>query len=160
MMILKFTDFINEARKDKKELTEVLRELLDKKPPVKISDKTQKDVYSMSGIIKYFKNNNLSSQNATDAIHTYQNDRELKKSFKHISVKDFETGKSNPYYYMDLTKEEVDKIKENLEKNSKEKAAPELAKKAEVKKKSVALSKERKEKKTIIASRKKVAEKK
>ena len=146
-MILKFTDFINEARKDKKDIIDTLGKLLSEKPSVKVSDKSQKSIYSASGIIQYFKNNDMSSQNATDAIHAYQNDKELKKTFKYISIKDFKSGRSYPYYYMDLTKEEVDKIKDQLEKDSKEKAAPELAKKAEIRKKSAALAKERKEKK-------------
>jgi len=146
-MILKFTDFINEARKSKKEITDALGELFSKKKAVKVSDKTQKGIYSLAGIIQYFKDNEMSSQNATDALHAYQNDKELNKTLKYVSVKDFKSGRSNPYYYIDLTKEEADKIKSDLEKDGKEKAAPELAKKAEIRKKSVALSKEKKEKK-------------
>jgi hypothetical protein len=146
-MILKFTDFINEARKSKKEITDALGELFSKKKAVKVSDKTQKGIYSLAGIIQYFKDNEMSSQNATDALHAYQNDKELNKALKYVSVKDFKSGRSNPYYYIDLTKEESDKIKSDLEKDGKEKAAPELAKKAEIRKKSVALSKEKKEKK-------------
>lgn len=146
-MILKFTEFINEARKSKKEITDALGELFSKKTAVKVSDKTQKGIYSLAGIIQYFKDNEMSSQNATDALHAYQNDKELNKTLKYVSVKDFKSGRSNPYYYIDLTKEEADKIKSDLEKDGKEKAAPELAKKAEIRKKSVDLSKEKKEKK-------------
>ena len=113
-MILKFTDFINEARKSKKEITDVLGELFSKKTAVKVSDKTQKGIYSLAGIIQYFKDNGMSSQNATDALHAYQNDKELNKTLKYVSVKDFKSGKSNPYYYIDLTKEEADKIKSDL----------------------------------------------
>jgi hypothetical protein len=148
-MILKFTDFINEARKSKKEITDALGELFSKKKAVKVSDKTQKGIYSLAGIIQYFKDNEMSSQNATDALHAYNNDKELKDTIKNVSVEDSKLGKKYPYYYAikHVTKEEADKIKSELEKDSKEKAAPELAKRAEMRKKSAALSKEKKEKK-------------
>jgi len=164
-MILKFTDFINEARKSKKEITDLLGELFSKKPAVKVSDKTQKGIYSLAGIIQYFKDNGMSSQNATDALYHFdkefaklekgelnktaddKNDKELTKTIKNVSVEDSKLGKKYPYYYVDLTKEQADKIKSELEKDSKEKAAPELAKRAEMRKKSAALSKEKKEKK-------------
>ena len=165
-MILKFTEFINEARKSKKEITDVLGELFSKKPAVKVSDKTQKGIYSLAGIIQYFKDNGMSSQNATDALYHFDKEfakrekeelnkttddknakEELTKKIKNVSVEDSKLGKKYPYYYVDLTKEEADKIKSELEKDSKEKAAPELAKRAEMRKKSAALSKEKKEKK-------------
>ena len=158
-MILKFTDFINEARKSKKEITDVLGELFSKKPAVKVSDKTQKGIYSLAGIIQYFKDNGMSSQNATDALYHFdkefakrekeelnkttddKNDKKLTKKIKNVSVEDSKLGKKYPYYYVDLTKEQADEIKSELEKDSKEKAAPELAKRAEIRKKSAALSK-------------------
>jgi hypothetical protein len=164
-MILKFTDFINEARKSKKEITDLLGELFSKKPAVKVSDKTQKGIYSLAGIIQYFKDNGMSSQNATDALYHFdkefekrekgelnktaddKNDKELTKTIKNVSVDDSKLCKKYPYYYVDLTKEQADKIKSELEEDSKEKAAPELAKRAEMRKKSAALSKEKKEKK-------------
>ena len=164
-MILKFTDFINEARKSKKEITDVLGELFSKKPAVKVSDKTQKGIYSLAGIIQYFKDNGMSSQNATDALYHFdkefakrekeelnkttddKNDKKLTKKIKNVCVEDSKLGKKYPYYYVDLTKEQADEIKSELEKDSKEKAAPELAKRAEIRKKSAALSKEKKEKK-------------
>ena len=156
-MILKFTDFINEARKSKKEITDVLGELFSKKPAVKVSDKTQKGIYSLAGIIQYFKDNGMSSQNATDALYHFdkefakrekeelnkttddKNDKKLTKKIKNVSVEDSKLGKKYPYYYVDLTKEQADEIKSELEKDSKEKAAPELAKRAEIRKKSAAL---------------------
>ena len=148
-MILKFTDFINEARKSKKEITDVLGELFSKKKAVKVSDKTQKGIYSLAGIIQYFKDNGMSSQNATDALHAYNNDKKLKDTIENVEVLDYKLNKKYPYYYAieHVTKEQADEIKSELEKDSKEKAAPELAKRAEMRKKSAALSKEKKEKK-------------
>ena len=91
----------------------------------------------------------MSSQNATDALHAYNNDKKLKDTIENVEVLDYKLNKKYPYYYAieHVTKEQADEIKSELEKDSKEKAAPELAKRAEIRKKSAALSKEKKEKK-------------
>ena len=88
-MVLRFSDFINEARKDKETLVDTLIKLLNNKPSVKTSKVTYKDVYSMSAIIQYFKDNNMSNQNATDALHTIQNSKEYKSKLKSISIRDY-----------------------------------------------------------------------
>jgi len=157
-MIFKFHEFLAEARKDKKSLTDLLEDLLTKKPSVKVGDVSQKGIYSLSGIINFFKDNGMTLQNATDAIYAYQNDRGLKGKMKSVSIKDFKNKSSYPYYYMDLTEAEANKIKEEIESKNKEKAAPEIAKRQELKKKASAAAKEKKERKTT--TRKKPTDKK
>jgi len=143
-MVIKFTEFLNEAKKDKKVLIDTLTDLLTKKPSVKLTGTTQKDIYSIAGIIQYFKDNGMSQQNANDAIYTYQNDRELKKNLKHVSIKDFKNGGSYPFYYLNISDSDVKALKDKIEKDGKEKAAPLIAKKEEMKKKIIAATKERK----------------
>jgi uncharacterized protein YlxP (DUF503 family) len=131
-MIFNFKDFcLFEARKDKKSLVDTVVKLLGDKPQVKVGETTYKDVYSTAAIKQYFKNNDLSAQNADDALYSMQSDKNLKK----IQVKDFKNNSTYPCYYMDLTSEEAQKHKEKLEKDSKERAKPELEKRAEVRKK-------------------------
>ncbi len=131
-MIFNFKDFcLFEARKDKKSLVDTVVKLLEDKPQVKVGETTYKDIYSTAAIKQYFKNNNLSAQNADDALYAMQSDKNL----KNIKVKDFKNNSTYPCYYMDLTSEEAEKHKEKLESDSKEKAKPELAKRAEIKKK-------------------------
>jgi hypothetical protein len=154
-MILKFYEFINEARKDKATLMDTLVKLLTDKPTVKTKSMDHKDIYSMSAITQYFKDNGMTNQNATDALYSIQNDRELKSKLKNISVKDFKNNVSNPYYYMDLAESKAISAKKKIEEISKKEAEPQLAKKAEVKKRVAAAAKERKERRTTTRKTKK-----
>jgi hypothetical protein len=131
-MIFNFKDFcLFEARKDKKSLIDTVIKLLEDKPQVKVGETTYKGIYSLAAIKQYFKNNNLTAQNADDAIYSMQSDKNL----KNIKVKDSKNKTTYPCYYMDMTSEEAEKLKEKLESESIEKAKPELAKRAEIKKK-------------------------
>ena len=157
-MIFKFHEFLAEAKKDKKSIVDLLTDLLTKKPSVKVGDVSHKGIYPQSAIINFFKENGMTLQNATDAMYAYNNDRSFKGKMKHVQVKNFKTKSNYPYYYMDLTEAEVSKLKEEIENANKEKAAPEIAKREEVKKKAAAAAKEKKERKT--STRKKPAAKK
>ena len=131
-MVFNFKDFcLFEARKDKQLITDTVVKLLEDKPQVKVGDNVYKGIYSLAAIKQYFKNNNLTAQNADDAIYALQSDKKL----KNIKVKDFKTNSTYPCYYMDLTQDEVSKMKEKLEADSEEKAKPEIAKRDEIKKK-------------------------
>lgn len=145
-MILKFYEFINEARKDKATLVETLVKLLTDKPTVKTKSMEHKDIYSMAAIVQYFKDNDMTNQNANDALHGLQNSRELKSKLKNIRVKDFKNNTTYPYYYMDLTDAKAESTKKKIEEKLKKEAEPELAKRAEMRKKSAAAAKEKKEK--------------
>jgi hypothetical protein len=148
-MILKFNEFINEefineAKKDKKLLLDTLIKLLTDKPLVKTKTMNHREIYSMSAISQYFKDNDMTNQNASDALYNLQNDRELKSKLKTINVKDFKNNVSNPYYYMDLSNSKAEEVKKKIEEVSKKEAEPELAKKAEVRKRVAAAAKEKK----------------
>jgi len=144
-MIFNYKDFcLFEARKDKQLLIDTVIKLLEDKSQVKVGDTTYKGIYSLAAIKQYFKNNNLTSQNADDALYALQSEKKL----KNVKVKDFKTNSNFPCYYMDLTQEEAEKLKEKLEADSEEKAQPEIEKRAELKKKSVRAAKEKRERKT------------
>jgi hypothetical protein len=146
-MILKFYEFINEARKDKATLIDTLVKLLTDKPTVKTKSMDHKDIYSMAAIVQYFKDNEMTNQNANDALHGLQNSRELKSKLKYIRVKDIKNKTTNPYYYMDLTDAKAESVKKKIEEKLKKEAEPELAKRAELKRKYSASAKEKIEKK-------------
>ena len=121
-MIFNFKYFcLNEARKDKKFLIETLDDLLTKKVSVEMkTGLSQKDIYSTAAIIQYFKDQGLTSQNATDALNAFQNDKELKKDLKSITIRDSKLKANYPYFYKKLSDAEANKIKEKIEKSSKE----------------------------------------
>jgi hypothetical protein len=146
-MILKFYEFINEARKDKATLIDTLVKLLTDKPTVKTKSMDHKDIYSMAAIVQYFKDNEMTNQNANDAIHGLQNSRELKSKLKYVRVKDFKNNTTYPYYYMDLTDAKAESVKKKIEEKLKKEAEPELAKRAEARRKSAAAAKEKSERK-------------
>ena len=144
-MIFNFGEFcLFEARKDKKLLVDTVVKLLEDKPQVKVSDTTYKGIYSLAAIKQYFKNNNLTSQNADDAIYSMQSDKNL----KNVKVKDIKNKSTFPCYYMDMTQEEANKLGEKLQAELEEKAKPEIEKRAELKKKTASATKERRERKT------------
>ena len=112
---------LNEARKDKKFLIDTLDDLLTKKVSVEMKNGlSQKDIYSTAAIIQYFKDQGLTSQNATDALNSFQNDKELKKDLKSISIRDSKLKANYPYFYKKLSDTEANKIKEKIEKSLKE----------------------------------------
>jgi hypothetical protein len=86
----------------------------------------------------------LTSQNADDAIYSMQSDKNL----KNVKVKDIKNKSTFPCYYMDMTQEEANKLKEKLQAELEEKAKPEIEKRAELKKKTANAAKERRERKT------------
>jgi len=144
-MIFNYKDFcLFEARKDKQLLKDTVIKLLEDKPQVKVGDTTYKGIYSLAAIKQYFKTNNLTAQNADDALYAMQSEKKL----KNVKVKDFKTNSNFPCYYMDLTVEEAGKLKDKLESESQEKAKPEIEKRAELKKTAARTAKEKRERKT------------
>ena len=144
-MIFNYEDFcLFEARKDKQVLIDTVYKLLEDKPQVKVGDNTYNGIYSLAAIKQYFKNNNLTAQNADDAIYAMQSEKKL----KNVKAKDFKNNSTYPCYYMGLTADEADKLKIKLESESKEKAKPELEKRAELRKKTSSAAKEKRERKT------------
>lgn len=151
-MVLKFIEFINEAKaKDKKIIIDLLFKLLEDKPKIKLDSKTypdEKDAYSLAGIKKYFKEHGLTSGDADDAFYYLEEDKESKAKVKHFVAKNFNYSQNVPYNYVGLTSTQVEKLKSKIEAESKELAKPEIEKREDNKKRLAAINKERVNKKT------------
>jgi len=151
-MVLKYSQFINEAKKDKNALVDLLVKMLKDKPKIEMG-KTfppEKDAYTLSGIKKYFTDHGMTKDNADDALYYIANDSEfkdIKSKLKHFSAKNHHYNESYPYYYMDLT--DVSKLKDKIEAESKELAKPEVEKRETTKKKLIASAKETEAKKPV-----------
>lgn len=159
-MILKFIEFINEAKaKDKKVIIDLLFKLLEDKPKVKLDSKSypdEKDAYSLAGIKNYFKEHGLTSGDADDAFYYLEQDKERKSKVKHFGAKNFNYDQNVPYNYIGLTDDQVEKLKSRIEAESKELAKPEIEKREANKKRLAVANKERETKK----AEKKTTEKK
>jgi hypothetical protein len=145
-MVLKYSQFINEAKKDKNSMVDLLMKMLKDKPKVELSGSTEKDAYTRAGMKKYFEEHGMSKDNLDDVLYTIANDKEFKEvkaKLKDFSAKNFKYNQTVPYYYIDLSAEEIKAVKERIESGSKEAAKPEIEKREEVKKKAVAAKKER-----------------
>ena len=151
-MVLKYSQFINEAKKDKNAMVDLLVKMLKDKPKIEMSktSPSEKDAYTIAGIKKYFEEHGMTKQNADDALYHVANDkefREIKSTIKHFSAKNYNHDRTYPYHYIDLTTEEVSKLKEKIETESREQAKPELEKRDMVKKKVAGVAKEKEAKK-------------
>lgn len=148
-MVLKFFDFITEAKKNEKSvLISSLIKFLNDKPEVKLNSKAypdEKGAYSLAGIKKHFKSLGMSDSEADDAMHYAKNDKEVKKQTKieSFSIKNFSHKVDVVYYFIGLSDTEVEKIKESYRKDSMDKAKPEIEKKAQIAKKNIEAAKAR-----------------
>jgi len=151
-MVLKYSQFINEAKKDKNAMVDLLVKMLKDKPKIEMGKTfpSEKDAYTIAGIKKYFADHGMTKDNADDALYHIHNDKEfkdVKSKLKHFSAKNHYYNQSYPYHYMELTAEEVSKLKEKYESDSKEQAQPEIEKREASKKKSIDIEKEKVDKK-------------
>ena len=152
-MVLKYSQFINEAKKDKNALVELLVKILKDKPKIEMGKTfpTEKDAYTIAGIKKYFAEHGMTKDNADDALYYISNDKEfkdVKSKLKHFSAKNSHYNENYPYHYMDLNEDEVQKVKQTIEKESAEQAKPEIEKRELSKKRHLATAKEKEVKKT------------
>jgi len=155
MDVLNFNNFIiNEAKKDKSVAIDLLIKILKEKPSIKLDSKTMPDekyAYSLAGLKKYFREKGLTSQDVDDAFYNINNDKEYKSKYKlgYFGVKNQKSKLNTVYHYIDLSKEEANKLKEAINKESQEKIKPEIEKKV-ARKKSVEKEKEKVTKKRTI----------
>ena len=150
-MVLKYSQFVNEAKKDKNAMVDLLVKILKDKPKIELGKSVEKDAYTIAGIKKYFDEHGMTKDNADDAMYAISNDKEfkdVKAQLKYFSAKNFGHNTSYPYHYIGLTAEEVTKVKEKIESSSKESSKEEIEKREVVKKKAVAAEKEKTAKKT------------
>jgi hypothetical protein len=116
MDIIKYNDFlVLEAKKQKGEVEKAILDFLDKKPSIKKGEfwPDEKGIYSQATLIMQLKDEFNSTQ-ITNAIP------DLKSKINSISVKNTKYKHSYPYYYINLTKEEAEKIKSEYEAEDKE----------------------------------------
>lgn len=126
MEIINFTDFlILEAKVEKDEIKKAILDMLKDKPTIEPSSKswpTQKGIYLQGSIVKH-----LSKYSSTSVLNTLT-DLSAKKEVDNVSVKNITYKHSYPYYYIGLSKEEANKIKDKYEtedaENHKDKKAP------------------------------------
>lgn len=149
MEVLKFSDFLTEAKKHEKSvLISTLIKFLTDKPEVKFNSKTypdEKGAYSLAGIKKHFKSLGMTDAEADDAMHHAKNDKEVKKQSKieSFSIKNYSHKVDVVYYFIGLSDKEVMDIKELYKKESMNRAKPEIEKKAQLTKKKIEASKSR-----------------
>lgn len=134
-MILRYNEFLNEAKKAKGLSIDLLVKLFKDKPVVKLNSKSfpdQKDIYSTAGIKKYFNENGFTSTDADDAIYSISN-APYKSKYKvdHVNVRNHHFDENYPHMYMDMTEEEVKKAKDDLEKKSADMSKPMKSKREE-----------------------------
>ena len=113
MEVKKYFQFINEAKKD--DAKEEILKMLEDKPTVKMSNDnwpTEKGIYSQAGMIRFLKDKYTNHQ-VLGGLHDIKNDK--KSGLKHVMVKNYYYNESYPYYYIGLTEEEANKIKESYE---------------------------------------------
>ena len=150
-MVLKYVEFINEAKaKDKKAIVDLLFKLLEEKPKVEMNSKTfpdEKDAYTLAGVKKYFRDHGFTSADGDDAFYYLAQDKERNSKVKHFRAKNFHYDENCPYNYVGLTQAEVEKVKARIEKESSEMAKPEIEKREAAKKRHVAATKEKEAKK-------------
>lgn len=141
-MILNFDDFVNEAKKDKDESIELLLKFFKEKPSIKFDSKSfpdEKDIYTLAGVKKYFRDKGFTNKDADDAIYHVRNNKEYKQHKIEIAyAKNYHYDKQQPYLYMNLSKDQVDKAVEKLEAASKEMSKGEIEKREILKKKPAA----------------------
>ena len=156
-MVKRFFEFISEAKKDKNASLDLLKTLFSEKPKIEASGNfpSQQGMYTLSAMKIYFNQNGKSNAEADDAFHEMQNS----KLIKSISCKNYYYNKNFPYFYTDLTKEEVAKLKSKIEMESKSSSFQAIESRENKKKILLASAKERRERKTPKASKKSTTKK-
>lgn len=149
-MIKKFEDFVLESRKtkDKGSLVDLLVKLLSEKPEIKLKSPnypTEKGAYSLAGMKSYFKSNGKTNAECDEAFYQMGKSKTLKVG--DFAAKNFYYDEGVPYFYMDLSKDDIQKIKDKYEKESENQAKPIVDKRKEQKKVAAASAKAKKERK-------------
>lgn len=136
MEIQKYSDFLlNEAKVSKSDVVSDLLDMLKKKPSVSMdSMSTEKGIYSLSGMKKYFADK-YTGTIVGNALGDLQNDKNV--DIKSIRVKVSVWKELVPYWYIGLTDTQVKKLKEDYEKEESNKNKKEVVKKEASKKTAV-----------------------
>jgi len=130
MEIIKYSDFVNEARVNKDEVVDALLKMFKSKPKVKMTTGAdEKGLYSLAGMKTYL--DKYPSLSVGNALGDIQNDKSI--GIKAVSVKVSAWKKSLPYWYLDMSADQVAKMKAEYEEEE-EKKNPEKPKAAVVKK--------------------------
>lgn len=118
MNIINCTDFINEARVSKDDVVAALLDMFKSKPLVKMEKHPdEKGMYSIGGMKKYLSD--YKPMTVSNALFAIKDDKKVKLESIYVS---HEWSKDRvPYWYIGLSKEEATKLKENYEKQGKEK---------------------------------------
>lgn len=151
-MIKKFDEFIFEgSRSDKEDNTNLLLKLFNEKPIVKTLSKDERGAYSLSGIKKYFRENGKTNDKADDAFYLLKRDKSSRK-IQSVNIKDYKFNETIPHFFIDLSEEEIDKIKSEYEKDGLEKNKDIIEKNKEAKKARSAAAKEKRNKRSVKSS--------
>lgn len=133
---MEFQNFsaFNEAKKIKTEdVVSELIKIFDEKPTIKPTDEkskwpTEKDgLYSQSGIAKWMEKKGFKASQSNNAI----SDLSEEKKIKVITIKNYQYDTTYPYYYKDLTEDEVKKLKKEYEDFNKDKSEKDIVDKQE-----------------------------
>jgi len=129
MDIIKCSEFITEAKaSSKKDCIEDLLKMFDSKPLVKMdTTPDEKGMYSLAGMKKHLLDKYKSSE-VDNAWHDIQNNKEHKSSIGNVYVNISIWKEKLPYWYMNLTKVEADKLVTKYEKDEKEKNSEKIKK--------------------------------
>ena len=159
MEIQKYSDFIlNEAKVNKEEVISDLTKMFKEKPNVEITSfPNEKGMYSLSGMKKYLSDKYTAAQ-VDDAHNSIMNDKK-KNGVKSVRIKIEKWNQLVPYWYMDLTTEEVNKLKEKYQNEEREKNKKEIDKSQSRRKEQKAADEAKIEVKKEVAAKKSAARK-
>jgi hypothetical protein len=163
MEVKRYDSFITEAKKD--DAKEEIIKMLNSKPTVTMSNEnwpTEKDIYTQAGVCRYLKDKYTSSQ-VLGALNDIKNDKKIE--LKSIRVKNFHYNENYPYFYLGLSEEEAQKVKEKYEEKNEVANKETITKRKEVKAASKKATDEKKRPAKKVAAKKvgtakKVADKK
>jgi hypothetical protein len=131
MEIQKCSDFINEARVSKDEVVSSLVDMLKEKPNVQMSKlANERGIYSLAGMKAYLSK--YSPTSVGNALQDLQNDK--KSGLKTISVKVSVWNQMTPYWYIGLTEDKANRLKEQYEEEEQAKNKVSVEKKTATKK--------------------------
>lgn len=132
MEVKKYLDFVNEAKANKEEVIEALKDMFKSKPNVKMDTvPNEKGMYSIGGMKAHLNEKGFTNKQVDDALHTLMNDK--KSGLETARVKIAQWNKTIPYWYIGLDKAEVDKLKDKYEAENLLKNKDKLEKEAEKK---------------------------
>jgi len=140
----KYLEFINESKKE--DCVEAIKKMLKNKPTVKMGKPTDsrfkdlsknypdvKGIYSLASMVRHMKDKGFTSKNVDDAIAMLKKDKEF--DLQTVNVKNYlYRGESVPHYYTDLSKDEANVIKKELQSKSRELNKESIEKRKEAKK--------------------------